>query len=298
MASAVRAAFSDLRLVSAEAIITISGIVSTLLVVGANQVVATSTGIDILSYSIWLIVPAGAMLGGAAAASGYYAAARVTQTMPSKTLGWSMVAIGASAWLLSIWLGYFTLRLGDGTMVRDVVGFLKYFVFRTEHMSLTVSARPGLKGVDTGELGSWGYVREAAQLLGFLLGGFAIWATLGDVDRCDSCRKYCKSQVLLRRVSADDFDSTLSQAAVEFPGLVEYANAAIGKKQVLGFNLYALECPSCHARWATPAIVVRSGRDAAVVKVRRYQADEALIARLTQAADAVQDAGKKKWWNA
>jgi ABC-type Fe3+-siderophore transport system permease subunit len=82
--------------------------------------------IDFLSISFWFVIPVGGLLGGMAAASGYYVAARATQTMPSRMLLLSMIAMGALTWVLSKWVPYTMLMTGDGTRAADHMPFWDY----------------------------------------------------------------------------------------------------------------------------------------------------------------------------
>ena len=171
---------------SAELLITAGGIATSIMVVLANLLVARWLDFDFLSLSFWFVVPAGALLGGFAAAGGYYLVAKWTQTMPDRRLLFNMVAVGLSTWLLYNWLDYYTLVLDDGTRVRDVASFWQYFTVAAEHMQLTIRTRASPSGVTTGELGSLGYAREALQVLGFMAGGFATYAYLATSEVCDT----------------------------------------------------------------------------------------------------------------
>jgi hypothetical protein len=263
----------DIRGLSAELLITVAGIITTVAVVGLNLLASNSLGFDLLSFSFWLVIPAGAIIGGMAAASGYYAAARVTQTMPSRALLFNMVAIAVSAWFLSKWASYATLRLDDGTRVADLVSFWQYFVILTESMQLSIGTRGNVNAATTGELGMLGYAREALQVFGFMAGGFVTYLHLSEVEACESCRRYAKTKAVLNGVAPEEFDRALAEAAIFLPNVAFQARIALGRKALAGLSLYLSRCPSCEREWLRPAIVTRSGDSLDVTRLGRYSVD-------------------------
>jgi len=225
--------------------------------------------------SIWFVIPAGALIGGMGAASGYYAAAKWTQTMPSRRLLVDMVVIGGTSWLTYQWLDYYTLRLDDGTLVRDIVSFWQYFTIQAEHMQLTIAVH-GRDAGTTGELGALGYVREGVQLLGFLAGGLATYGILKGSEVCEACRKYTKNTNLLSAVPAERLDQTLSESDISLPGVAEQAQRELGGRSLAGLDLVLSRCPQCGTEWLCPVLVVPSGRDYERIKLNKYrvQADQ------------------------
>jgi hypothetical protein len=59
--------------------------------------VYTAFGIDLSSFSLWFVIPIGALLAGMAAASGYYVSSKWTHTMPSSRLMLSSLLVGVAA---------------------------------------------------------------------------------------------------------------------------------------------------------------------------------------------------------
>jgi len=267
--SAVR---DDLRGLPAEALITVGGIVTTAAVVGVNLLGENYVGFNFLSLSFWFVIPAGAIIGGMGAASGYYATARITQTMPSRTLLINMIAVAVSAWFLSKWASYATLVLEDGTRVADLISFWQYFVISTESMQLSVGTRGRMAG-STGELGMLGYAREALQLVGFMVGGFASYAYLTDVEACESCKRYAKTETILNCVSPERFDDALEEADISLPNLGAVARIALGNRPLQGLSLVLARCPRCNQEWLRPALVTRSGDSFDTTKLSRYNVD-------------------------
>lgn len=269
---------------AAELLITAGGIVTSIMVVATNLLVARLLDFDFLSLSFWFVVPAGALVGGFAAAAGYYLVAKWTQTMPNRRLLFNMVAVGLSTWLLYNWLDYYTLVLEDGTRVRDIASFWQYFTVAAEHMQLTIGTRTNPSAVTTGELGNLGYAREALQVLGFMLGGFATYAYLASSEVCEICRRYTKVQLLLNAGTAESFDAVLQGAGLSLPGVVDDAVATLGKRRFAGLDLALLECPLCHSKWLRPAVVIQSGNSVDRDRLARYSVTDDSAERLRQSA--------------
>lgn len=269
---------------AAELLISIGGLITSIVVVAANALVVHLLDFDVLSLTVWFIVPAGAACGGLVAASGYYVVATWTQSMPTSRLLFNMVAIGVSTWLLYNWVEYYTFVLDDGTAVRDIASFGQYFALAAEHTQLTIRARAGTTGVTTGELGTLGYVREALQALGFMGGGFAMYALLADKEVCHTCRRYVTVKLLIEAGTAASFDAALSRAGLSLPGVVDEAMVVLGKRRLVGLDLALLQCPLCTSKWIRPALVVQSGENAERIRLRKYLAPDEDVDRLLAAA--------------
>jgi hypothetical protein len=264
---------SDLRDLSVELLTTFGGLVTSLATVGLNYFLAQWLDFDFLSLSIGLIVPAGALSGGMAAASGYYVTARMTQTMPSRKVLWNMLAVGASTWALGQWIPYVTLKLDDGRALADLVPFWEYFKYSVQSTQLSFGTRGASHLATAGELGSLGYVREVLQLLGFTVGGLAVYGFLSNVEACQDCRRYAKTDTLLQAANTEDFDSLLRDAEISLPNLSVDAQAALGSHPLLGLTLWLCRCPRCAQEWVRPAVVYRSVRETTTKKLAPYFVD-------------------------
>lgn len=283
--------------ISKEALITVAGIVTSLATALLNFGISRATGYDVFSWMFWFVVPIGALFGGFAAASGYYAAARLTQTMPSHRLAWQMIVIAAVTWLFAYWLDYVTLALPDGTRAADVVGFWDYWKIQAEHSTLTLVGRfNGYQPQDLGEAGWWGYVRELLQFVGFVTGGFALYRFLTDVETCSDCRLYAKDSCLLQAVEASVFDSALQNAEVSLPDLGAQARTVLGNRNLVGVSLHSYSCPKCPSLWLRPSLVVQSGsRSTTSIKLGAYRGDANMMHRLQFACrEAVKSAKEEK----
>ena len=101
--------------------IALCGLTTTILVALADVAIARMTGIDIYTFSIWVVVPAGAAFTGAAAACGYYFGSLYFHKRAAAPLLVQMVVIAGAAQLLIYWMGYTTMVLEDGRKVADLI---------------------------------------------------------------------------------------------------------------------------------------------------------------------------------
>lgn len=245
----------DLRGLSTEALTSIAGVLAASAVVALNVGIQRVLDLDLLGLTYAFIFPVGAFIGGLGAALGYYAAARLTQTLPSRRMLLEMLAIAVSTWLLMHWVEYATLRLDDGRMASDAVPFWDYLRIRTEHLQLVMQG--SAPGADTTpELGLLGYVHELIQIAGFLLGAFLVWQRLKIQEACTPCSRYARSQRLLQRAATQVFDDLLQRCGVVIADLRGRVAGVVGNHHLVGMNLSIVTCPSCGRSWMRPAAIV------------------------------------------
>ena len=275
---------AELRGLSKEVVTTLAGIAAAVGVVAINIVSQRVLDLDYLRLTYAFILPVGAILGGLGAAAGYYVAARITSTLPSRRMLFEMLAIGVSTWLLMHWVDYATMRFANGTLVRDAVPFTEYLRLRTEHLQLTMSS--GSNPTTTPELGVLGYAHELVQIAGFLAGGFIMWAGLKRREACTPCSRYAHTLPLLQRVPSATFDEVLRRAGVQLDGLPTRIAHVAGAKRLVGLNLNIATCPSCHRSWLRPGAVVMQGSHAVALQIDAYPLTAAQSAALRLAAPA------------
>ena len=275
---------TDLRGVSKEVLTTLAGMAAAVGMVAINIVVQRVLDLDLLGMTYAFIFPVGAILGGLGAAGGYYVAARVTNTLPSRRMLFEMLAIGVSTWLLVHWVDYVTMRFANGSFVRDAVPFTDYLRLSTEHLQLRIENAGGTNPTTTPELGLLGYAHELVQVIGFLSGGLMMWIFLKRQEACTPCSRYAHTSVLLERVPSSAFDRILQRANVQLDGLAQRVAKVVGSKRLVGLNLSLATCPSCKRSWLRPGAVVMQGSHAVSVRVDAYPLTSAQSAALRLAA--------------
>jgi hypothetical protein len=225
--------------------------ITSVLVAVANVVIARITGFNVFSLKIWLVVPVGAVMIGAAGASGGLLATRLFHAKPNWFDAVMMIVSAAVTMYLIYHLDYITTVLNDGRKVADFVSFEDFVNF-----SLTKAhMRIGRGAHDVGEIGQAGYWLALAEFVGFLLGGFSIFAFISSMPRCIVCSSY------LRKLKTKRTDELLDDEVAPLVQALQHGdidavteslawNAPFGRKLnkndrrwVLTYDL--LGCPKC-----------------------------------------------------
>src|SRR4051812_24794644 len=63
-------------------------------------------GLAVYSFTVWFVIPVGAMLAGLAAASGYYVGARYFHHRPTRLLLFNVMSVAVSTYFLINFLNY------------------------------------------------------------------------------------------------------------------------------------------------------------------------------------------------
>jgi hypothetical protein len=271
---------ADLRGLSTELLTTVAGLLAAGGMIGLNVLTQRTLDLDLLGVTFEFIFPVGAFIGGLGAALGYYAAARATQTLPSRRMLFEMLAIAFSTWMFVHWVEYATLRMQNGTLVRDSIPFWDYLRIRTEHLHLVFDSTMRAPADSTSDLGLLGYVHELIQIAGFLLGGFIVWLALRAREACVPCSRYARTLRLLQRAPTAAFDAMLQRCGVALPAIGERVARAAGHRRLVGLNLSIATCPSCRRSWLRPDAVVFDRGTAIVRALDPYDVTPAQAAAL------------------
>jgi hypothetical protein len=239
---------AEVKDTASQLVLAICGVVTSLLAAGIVVVGQDQFGVNVSSFSLWFIIPVGAILTGMVAASGYYFAAVGLHRRPDSTLLLNSALIGLGTFFVIRYLVYLTLRFDDGSPVSALVGFFEYYQVAIEQKSMSIGTRGRLDMASTGALGGWGYAVEGIQLLGFLVGGVAVYGFLQDRPYCPNCGRYVQSKHLLTDLDGGKLDDYLADRAVELPGLGQRLRAAIGGRPISGFGLQLDTCGRCADR--------------------------------------------------
>src|SRR4051812_19899576 len=147
------------------------------------------TGFDIFTFNILVVVPLGALLTGAAAASGYYFGSRYFHSRPNLLLLVQMALVAGLTQLLIYYAQYATMIFDDGRRVSDLIPFSTYL-----DATLTkVHLRGRWPQRDMGEAGELGYVIAILQFFGLLAGGLVTLLILIVQPVCPECQKYFRT---------------------------------------------------------------------------------------------------------
>jgi hypothetical protein len=157
--------------------------------------------LSVYTWMFWFVIPAGALLSGFAAATGYLLGARVLNHRPTKILLINMLGVSVGTFFLVHYLSYYNMEV-QGAPIRTAVPFAEYLKIALTKVSMTFRFHAAKVG-ETGELGGWGYLYAVLQILGFAAGGFGAYAYLADAPYCEGCRRYFKRVKQTKRFTDD-----------------------------------------------------------------------------------------------
>lgn len=165
-------------------IVLLAGSATTLLALGAVFALSHH-GVNVMGWYANYIIPAGALLVGMLAASGYGIAGWVTGLKMTPKLIVSMLAELFVSYLLAHYSEYS--QMVDGG---SIAGFFDWFDQTTRSFRWEEHGNTGAA------LGTLGYGLRALELIGFIGGGAAVPLILRGKPYCDPCRIYKRTKML------------------------------------------------------------------------------------------------------
>ena len=183
----------------------------------------------IMGWYADFLIPVGALIVGAVAASGYGIASWVSGIKIVRALVWTVLFFQFCAYFGAQYIEYKQID----PVYRDTgehIGFWKYFDLEARMFAWKQS--DGSAGTP---LGIWGYAFRGLEILGFAFGGMIVPAVMMANPYCEGCRRYMKYRSLgtvpgsvpERKIKKDD---AAGQAAYQ----AEQQNAAASAQGLLG----------------------------------------------------------------
>jgi hypothetical protein len=208
---------------------------------------------SIYSWMFWFVIPAGAICSGFAAASGYYAGTRYFNHRPTKLLLLNMVVISITTFFLIHYIIYYFLVV-DGSRARELVDFTRYLNIVLSHTAVRFRV---MRGPVSGpvELGSWGYLHAVLQIVGFAIGGVAVYKYLNAQPYCERCWKYLVAKdTQTRYTNATQLSqiTTLMAAGRLQDAIAAHAtrgSETAGKDPKLRSQVEIKRCKNCDQHW-------------------------------------------------
>lgn len=250
--------------------VTAFGVIASLLTAVILFVVEDQLGFAFYSLMLWFVIPVGAILSGFIGASGYYVGARLFGHKPSGLILVNMVAVSIGTFFTIYYLSYVFIEV-NGRYIRDLIPFTAYMDFVLQHQSLEFGVRGHSVG-STGELGGWGYATAALQIIGFALGGVAIFGYLSSLPYCEQCKRYLSQKGKQIRYTSDS-ESLASlvenlinhYSSGEIQQLIDthahFGEHKHGKYNHLKSMLEHKYCPGCGINWLGFTVYKLSGDD-------------------------------------
>jgi hypothetical protein len=213
------------------------------------------TGLSLYTFSLWFVIPLGAMIAGALASCGYFFGAKLTHQRPTWVLCVNMLVVSTVTFFVVHYLSYADLAV-EGRPASEILTFPEYLDLVIRSSSL----QEFRTRAETGELGRWGYGLAVLEVMGFALGGLAVYAHLDMLPYCQGCSRYLTSLGQHQRYTSDDAGfvslyQTLHDlvAAERLPDAVSF-HAGFGRSKpdpscTLRSTLEVKKCRGCGCRW-------------------------------------------------
>jgi hypothetical protein len=241
-------------------------VITCLLAAVANVIIARVTTINIFTMKVWLILPIGAALVGAAGASGAVLAGRYFNVVPTKVDFVLMVIFAAVTMYLVYYLDYITFVLDDGRQARDLIDFGGFvdLLLTKSHMRVGRGAR------DVGEIGQAGYWLAVVEFVGFLIGGAGTFATIRSMDRCRDCGSFTRR---LKAMTSDELTFGEAERALDLVKSGDFDTIAAvidwrppqrkldkqSEKARLTYTLHG--CPNCKTEKVLVSVAAAKGKE-------------------------------------
>ena len=165
------------------------GLITTALVLFAHWAIETYWEWSPMGFYVNRILPAGALIVGLVAGTGYAVGARVSGVKVRRGLLVAVLLL-----LLACYAGsHYAQYLGLDPAIRAQVSFFEYFDFFTRNMAFT-DTKTDKTG---GPLEGWGYLVRVAELVAFMGGGVIPLAIVGGGSYCELCQRYMKKKHLI-----------------------------------------------------------------------------------------------------
>ena len=166
-----------------------AGLITTTLALFGVYLLNRHADENIMGWYANYVIPAGAILVGLVAASGYGLASWFAGVKITKLLLWTIVLIQIAAYFAAQYIEFTVVKpvYQDGTPL----GFWEYFDAVTRAF-----AWKGTRGKPGQPLGMWGYGLRALEIVGFVLGSLILPIVLWKKAYCSACQVYFRTKSL------------------------------------------------------------------------------------------------------
>ena len=165
-----------------------AGLLSTGLALAGVWALSRFAGENVMGWYADYVLPAGAVLVGLLASSGFGVGSWTTGTKVTGLLLVGVAIILVGGYWAAQYLE-FRLLFPDGAVARDgsTVGFLDFYDAMTRRFAWVEHGKTG------SPLGAWGYALRVGEVVGFSGGGLAIPILLRKLPYCRACGVYMRS---------------------------------------------------------------------------------------------------------
>ena len=240
---------SSARLWLEDLVVTAFGMASSGAVAYGSFYLARYHDFAVYTWTANAIIPIGAIICGFVAAIGYWVGSRLFNHKPTKLLLLNIVLVSVGTFF-SIYHLEYTHASYQGQPLEQVMSFPDYLQASIENMTYK-SSHSWEKPT---ELGKWGWGAAGLQVLGFCLGGWAVYGILAGTPFCARCSMYFR-RLWSRGTKWKDL-SEMGQQYDQLGALIDggHFQAAVDQHAASGEKMYRVkglltmmqhQCPGC-----------------------------------------------------
>jgi hypothetical protein len=218
----------------------------------ADVTVARTTGFNIYTLKLWLVLPVGTALVGFAGASGAVFAARYFKIKPNWIDAVLMLLMAAATVALIHYLEGATLLPDGGHVANDVIDFSGYVDFVLDKAQLR-----GEGGTfEANQISAAAYILAVIEILGLVAGGAAALSLIGGMRKCLACGAYVR-RLKSTKSPALSFQETSGVLDLFETGDLQFMQKLLAwrpeerkferksERAIVTYELY--RCPTCKA---------------------------------------------------
>lgn len=192
-----------------------------------------STGFAFHAYTFWILIPAGAIVSGWAAASGYLITAKLLRYRPSPSILPVIFLVAIGTYILIYYFLYASLQV-RGQPLSDIISFPAFWQASLLNMKVNL-----MGAYRTGSIGVLGYLQAALAMGGFVLAASHLYGYTRSIPYCDACSERVSQAGYARRYSG--LPGEMEKAAY-----AAFANAENGSSEqaIRGFDKLGEQQPT------------------------------------------------------
>jgi hypothetical protein len=213
-----------------------------------------------------VVIPIGAMVSGAFAASGYYSTALMLHVRPAWWILGQLLVVAAVAQFAIYYADYLRYAPVGSGKGGGGMSFIEFVDLRLTTTHLLI----GRAETDTGPLGQWGYLLGLAEFVGFILGGVWVFTVLRGHPSCGRCGNYFRRLARKEQTFAGEerlanyYDHLFSHPPLS-PEFARELNAGTSRAERKAGDFRVLSqlhgCPSCGAQHITQEVQAKRKRN-------------------------------------
>jgi len=211
-----------------------AGLLSTALALAGVWALSRFAGENAMGWYVDYVLPAGAILVGLVASSGFGVGAWTTGTKVTGFLLFGVAVILVGGYCAAQYIE-FRLLFPHGIVGRNgaELGFLDFYDVVTRNFAWVEHGEKG------SPLGAWGYALRVGEIVGFCGGGLAIPILMRKLPYCRACGVYMRSPVVALLPAGIAPKRVAKKKVQELADREAQANAAYGRAQTGLGRLFA-----------------------------------------------------------